>query len=55
MTNSCDNCIWQLDHKCVNADSFYVKGFVTANIFCPLWDYYKEDNNGTNMERQHFH
>ena len=35
---NCENCIWQLDNKCVNADSIYVKGYVSANIICPFWD-----------------
>ena len=35
---NCTNCIWNLDEKCVNADSIYVKGYVSANILCPFWD-----------------
>ena len=35
---NCEYCIWQLDNKCVNADSIYVKGYVSANILCPFWD-----------------
>ena len=50
MTNTCDNCIWQLDHKCVNADSIYVKGNVDNNVICPFYDYW-ENKNGTNLAR----
>lgn len=50
MANSCLNCIWQLDKKCVNADSIYVKGNVSANILCPFWDNIEGENNDTDME-----
>lgn len=46
---NCTNCIWKLDDKCVNADSIYVKGNVSANILCPFWDSLRE-NNDTDME-----
>lgn len=36
---SCATCIWNLDGKCVNANSIYVKGYVNANILCPFFDF----------------
>lgn len=48
MTENCNNCIWKLDGKCVNADSIHVKGYVNANILCPFWDLYIEKESKKN-------
>lgn len=35
---NCENCIYNLDNICVNADSIYCKKHVSRNILCPYYD-----------------